>query len=160
MPNAYLAIERWFHWAITLLQLHIIHFDWANCGNRKFLGVIEMDCCLRIVMRCYFICSLSLLSLHTCFSADSLMIFSPDISKHIVLPSDINIILSDAEPCSLVEVTLRTLHRHQRFFDNLADDSLPKTFYKILQRGPVAVCSYDPCKSPIFLQCHFSLIRK
>lgn len=115
----------------------------------------------RKLIDCCYLHTLHVYDFALCvYSADSMMIFSPDIIKRIILPHDIEIILSDLGPCSLFEYTLRTLYRNRGLCEDLAIDCLPQKFIKCLQRGPISMCDYDQCGLPIFTECHFSLLRK
>lgn len=100
-------------------------------------------------------------------SADLLMIFLPDESKRTIIPRGIKKLSTSFDsrhPASLYEISLRHLYNDRHIYNtvcrNLREDSLPVNIFNHVQQGPVTICGASSCSTPLFTECHFSLLKK
>lgn len=101
-------------------------------------------------------------------SADLLMIFLPDEHKRTIVPRSVNhitFINEPRRPPSLYELGLRALYADQKYYDTICqqmDDNcfVPKVIQENIINGPICLCGIDSCRSTLFTECHFLLLKK
>lgn len=96
------------------------------------------------------------------FSADVLMIFLPDNNRKAAIPREIELIQTENSPSSLCEFALRTIYQNEYLNDNVCknESNVPHNLLHRIKCGPVCRCGNVACDTPLFTECHFSLMKK
>lgn len=100
------------------------------------------------------------------YSADQMMVFLPDESKHTMLPRGMAMVHFDTHrvPPKLSELGLRGLYSNQDYYkmvsEYLEEGIVPKDIHSRIVDGPAAVCGNDYCAAPMFTECYFLLLKK
>lgn len=100
------------------------------------------------------------------FSADQMMVFLPDESKHTMLPRGMAMVHFDTHrvPPKLSELGLRGLYSSQDYYkmvnEYLEEGIVPQDIHSRIVDGPAAVCGNDYCSAPLFTECYFLLLKK
>lgn len=100
------------------------------------------------------------------FSADQMMVFLPDVSKHTVLPRGMAVVHTNTSrnPARLSELILRNLYKHTEYYqqvcNSLSEGILPNDIFNRIMEGPATQCGNDCCAAPLFTESYFLLLKK